>query len=152
MAISRQVAAETITNPMRTVLDPMDVTINPDSTSTRIREHVRENPDLIYDDYDSPPDSLQGACYVLSEAYFHAQGGTDSGLDIYCLSWSDVDPDATGTHWYLRDSNTDTWIDLGLDRIEQAEHVPFPEGTRRAFITGYKPSKRARSVLDGLDL
>ena len=129
-----------------------NTTIAPDETAHRIRNYVLENPDLIYDEYESAPDSLNGGCYVLAESYFHARGGTDSSLDIYCLSWSEVDPSLDGTHWYLRNADRGVWVDLGLDTIDEAEDVPFGEGTRRAFITGYEPSKRARRVLDSLDI
>lgn len=57
-----------------------------------------------------------------------------------------------GTHWYLRDTDQDVWVDLGLDTIDEAANVPFDEGTRRAYITGYEPSERARQVLDDLDI
>lgn len=129
-----------------------DVTIEPDETARSIREYVLANPDLIYDEYESPPDSLNGGCYALSEAYFHARGGTTSALDIYCLSWSDVDPELVGTHWYLRDIDLNEWVDLGLDRIEEAADIPFEQGTRRAFLTGYVPSARANEILEALGI
>lgn len=130
----------------------MRVEIDPNTTATEIRDYVLNHSDLIYDEYESPPNSLNGGCYILAESYFHARGGTDSPLDIYCLSWSDVDASLDGTHWYLRNTETGTWVDLGLDTPNQAEDVPFGSGTRRAFITGYEPSKRAQRVLNALDI
>jgi len=127
----------------------MNVLIEPDDTATRLRQYVRENPDIIYDEYQYEDGlSLNGACYVLSESYFHAQGGTDSGLTIHCLSWSDVGGD--GTHWFLKDD--ETVVDLGLDEREQAANIPYDVGTRRAFITGYEPSERCERVLSTLDI
>jgi len=139
------------------MIDPPEgwtkVCIEPDESARRIREYVREHPDLIYDEF--KPDrerSLEGGCYVLAESYFHAQGGTDSDLEVYCLSWSDVGHSDGGTHWFLRRSPSGTVVDLGLDRRGQAAHIPFEQATHRAFITGYEPSQRAREVLDALNL
>jgi hypothetical protein len=129
----------------------MTVLVEPDETAARIREYVRANPDLVHDDYADVADPLEGACYVLSESYFHASGGTDSDLDIYCLSWQDVDPAYEGTHWYLR-RRDGPWVDLGLPERGDAEGVPFDAGTRRAFITGYEPSQRTERVLDALGI
>lgn len=127
----------------------MDVHIEPDATARRLRGHVRDNPDLIYDEYKPERErSLDGGCYLLSEAYFHASGGTDSNLTIHCLSWSDVGGD--GTHWFLMCD--DSVVDLGLDTVEQAEHIPYGVATRRAFITGYNPSNRCERVLRALDI
>jgi hypothetical protein len=131
----------------------MSVLIEPDDTACRIREYVRNHPGLIYDKYKPERErSLQGGCYVLAESYYHSQGGTESGLDIYCLSWRDVGYPDSGTHWFLRRTESGTVVDLGLDRVEQAEHIPFGEATRRAFITGYEPSERCERVLDALGI
>ena len=131
----------------------MSVLIEPDDTARRIREYVRDHTDLIYDEYKPERErSLQGGCYVLAESYYHSQGGTESELDIYCLSWKDVGHPDGGTHWFLRRAESGTVVDLGLDHGEQAEHIPFDEATRRAFLTGYEPSDRARTVLDALDI
>lgn len=128
----------------------MTVFVRPNETAIRLREFVRTHPDLRSEPYDGPNGTVDGHCYVLAEAYFHAEGGQDSGLEIYCLSWSDVDDDLTGTHWYLRDPDRPAWIDLGLPEPEDAEGVPFEAGTRRAFITGYEPSQRAEEVLEAV--
>lgn len=124
------------------------VLVEPDETARELREYVREHPDLRSEPYDGPPGTVHGHCYLLAEAYYHAQGGQDSGFGIYCLSWSDVDDDLGGTHWYLRDPDRPAWIDLGVETPEHAEPVPFEDGTRRAFITGYEPSNRTERVLD----
>lgn len=130
----------------------MAVEIEPDESARRIREFVREHPELIHDEYRPERDhSLNGGCYVLAESYFHAMGGTDSSLDIYCLSWSDVGYPDGGTHWFLRRAESGTVVDLGLDHREQVESIPFDAATRRAFITGYVPSKRCKRVLNALD-
>jgi len=124
-----------------------DVVVEPDGTARELRDYVRDNPDVRHEDYRDADDPVREACYVLAEAYFHAQGGTDSDLDIYCLSWSDVDPDYEGTHWFLRD---DAVVDLSLPDPAAGETVPWEVATRRAFITGYEPSNRAQRVLDAL--
>lgn len=123
-----------------------DVVVNPDETADCIREYIRSNPDVRKDEYTSDEDPLHGSCYVASEAYFHAMGGTDSGLDIYCLSWSDVDADVSGTHWFLRRGKT--VIDLSLPTPAYADGVPWGVARRRAFITGYEPSNRAKQILE----
>ena len=127
----------------------MDVQMEPDDTAAQLRQYVRDHPDVIYDEYQYDDGlSLNGACYALSESYFHAKGGTDSGLTIHCLSWSDVGGD--GTHWFLKDNGT--VLDLGLDRLAQAESIPYDVATRRAFITGYEPSNRCERVLNALGI
>ena len=127
------------------------IEIVPDETARRLHGHVRDHPELVYDEYQPEQDrSLNGACYVLAESYFHATGGTESGLDIYCLSWSDVGGE--GTHWFLRRRESETVVDLALDTSEQVDFIPFTEATRRAFITGYQPSARCNRVLDALIL
>jgi len=128
-----------------------NVKIEPDETAERIRDYLRDHPELRKDQYDGRDNTVEGLCYVAAEVYFHATGGTDSDLDIYCLSWSDVDPSYTGTHWYLRKSDCGTWIDLGVEDIRDTEPIPFESGTRRAFITGYEPSKRSIQVLEAID-
>jgi hypothetical protein len=131
----------------------MHAEIAPDETARRFREYVRDHSELVYDEYQPECDrSLNGACYVLAESYFHAAGGTESGLDIYCLSWSDVGVGGEGTHWFLRRQQSGTVVDLGLDTSEQAARIRFSEATRRAFITGYQPSAWCKRVLDALTL
>jgi len=128
--------------------ETMDVVVAPDETAERIREYVRTTPDLVYDRYQDGGATLQSACYPLSEAYFHAKGGTDSGLDIHCLSWADVDDDYEGTHWFLSDDTR--WIDLSLSDPSDGEQIPWRTARRRAFITGYEPSARAQRILGAI--
>lgn len=127
-----------------------EVRVAPDDTAERLREYVRTHPEVRHPDYRDCVNPVRESCYVLSEAYFHAQGGQDSGLDIYCLSWADVDPDYDGTHWFLRDG--DTVIDLSLPSPAAGEGVPWDTARRRAFITGYEPSNRTERVLAALDI
>lgn len=127
-----------------------NVIVEPDETAAEIRNYLRQHPELRKDEYDGREHTVDGLCYVAAESYFHAMGGTDSGLDIYCLSWSDVDPSYSGTHWYLRRSDSGVWVDVGLEDPSDAEDIPFESGTRRAFITGYEPSQRSVTVLDSV--
>jgi uncharacterized membrane protein len=126
-----------------------EIVVEPDATAEQIRGYVRDHPDVVKDEYLHEDDPIKGACYVLSEAYFHAQGGTDSGLDIYCLSWSDVDEQYDGTHWFLGDDGT--VIDLSLPSASNGSAVPWDIARRRAFITGYEPSARCERVLEAID-
>jgi len=125
------------------------VEVCPESVAKRIREYLRKHPEIAKGKYNAQKGSVEGHCYIASEAYFYAKGGQDSNLDIYCLSWSDVDPNYSGTHWYLKG---DDWIDLSVETVAQAEQIPFEKGRRRAFITGYKPSQRALTINEELDL
>lgn len=126
-----------------------DITVEPDSEAASIRSYVRRHPSVRKERYADTDDPILGACYVLSEAYFHAQDGTDSGLDIYCLSWSDVADNYDGTHWFLR--RGDTVVDLSLPTPEHGSSIPWDVARRRAFITGYEPSERCQRVLEGVN-
>jgi len=128
--------------------NPMQLEICPDETAARIRAWLRNHPEIAKG-YNAQEGSVYNHCYVASEAYFHANGGKGSGIDIYCLSWSDVDPGYDGTHWYLKD---DSWIDLSLETVDDGTDIPFEQGRRRAFITGYEPSQRAERINEDLDL
>ena len=130
-----------------------NILVEPDETAKRIREYARENPDLRKNRYDGTDGTVEGMCYCLAEAYYHAKGARESGLRIYCLSWSDVDPEYSGTHWYLRDGESGPWIDLGLETAADGQHIPYSMGRHRAFMTGYdRPSKRTQRILEALDL
>lgn len=126
------------------------VTAVPDKTARQLREYVRTHPDVRHPNYRDCDNPIRESCYVLSEAFFHSQGGTDSDLDIYCLSWSDVDDTYGGTHWFLR--RGDTVVDLSLPTPDAGDDVPWGMATRRAFITGYEPSNRCARVLNALDI
>jgi len=130
-----------------------DVLVEPSDTAAVLREYVRENPGIRKDGYDiDDVDPVEGACYVLAEAYFHAQGGTDSTLEVYRLDWSDVDENATGAHWFLRQDDGHTVIDLSLPSPSAGNAVPWNQARHRAFITGYTPSNRTQRVLDALNI
>lgn len=131
--------------------EPMtDVLVEPDDTARDLREYIREHPDVRTDQYQTTGDPIQGACYVLAEAYFHARGGTNSDLDVYRLDWGDVSDDGAGAHWFLREG--DTVIDLSLPTPAHGDGVPWDQARHRAFITGYTPSNRTHRVLDALDI
>lgn len=126
-----------------------EVFVEPDATARQIREYIRSHPDIRKDEYATPEDALQGSCYVAAEAYWHADGGADSDLDVCCLSWSDVDPAYDGTHWFLRNENE--IIDLSLSTPAEGDGVPWDTARTRVFITGYEPSQRAQTILEAID-
>jgi len=118
----------------------LQVFVEPDETARRIREFLRENPEIAKDKYHAERGSVEGHCYVASEAYFYADGGVESDLDVYCLSHSH------GTHWFLR--NGDEIIDLSIEDPRQGQEILYDQATRRAFITGYTPSNRCKELMD----
>ncbi len=138
------------------MFDTLDrrVLVEPDATAARIREYLRENQDLRDGRYNGREGTVDGLCYPAAEAYYHAKGGREeTDLRIYCLSWSDVDPEYDGTHWYLRDGEDGPWIDLGLEDRTDAAGIPYAEGRHRSFMTGYDtPSKRTQRILEDLGL
>jgi hypothetical protein len=126
-----------------------DIRVAPDRTARRLRAYIRANPDVRKAEYDHYDDPVEGACYVLAEAYFHARGGADSGLDVYRLDWGDIYEDADGAHWFLRDDGT--IVDLSLPEPADGADVPWDAARRRAFITGYsQPSNRTERVLEAV--
>lgn len=125
------------------------VEVEPDDTAQQLRDYVRDHPEVRHEDYRECDNPVRESCYVLSEAYFHLMGGQDSGLDIYCLSWKDVDERYEGTHWFLR--NGVTVIDLSLPEPAAGDGVPWDKARRRAFLTGYEPSNRTEKVLEAFD-
>lgn len=130
--------------------EPGVTIIVPDGRAWAIREYLREHPKLQKDEYDTGDrDPLLGLCYPAAEAYYHA---LDCEPDVYCLSWSDVDDDYDGTHWYLREPDDGRFIDLGLPESPLDGVPPFEAGTRRGFTTGDPPSNRAQQVLEALDV
>jgi len=127
----------------------LQLLVEPDDDARRLREYIREHPDVRKDRYADYDDPVEGACYVLAEAYFHCRGGTDSPFDVYRLDWGDIYDDADGAHWFLRDG--ETVVDLSLPTPADGRHVPWERARRRAFITGYDPSNRTEQVLDAID-
>jgi len=129
---------------------PEEVLVIPDQTAFAIRQYLREHPELRKDEYaDDVEDPLGQLCYPAAEAYYHATGREH---EIYCLSWSDVDDDLDGTHWYLREADGEQrWVDLSLPLMPPVELPPFSEGTHRGFITGDEPSQRAQQVLEAVE-
>ena len=128
----------------------VNIVVEPDDDARRLREYVRAHPGVRKDEYNHYDDPIEGACYVLAEAYFHLRGGTDSPLDVYRLDWADVyDMGGEGAHWFLRDG--DDIVDLSLPTPEHGHQIPWDEARHRAFITGYEPSNRTARVLEALD-
>lgn len=132
---------------------PERVLVVPDRDARRIREYLRQHPELQKDEYDhgDDQDPLLGQCYPAAEAWYHLN---DCELDVFCLSWSDVDgvdDDVDATHWYLRESDgRQRWIDLAIPLKPPVDLPPYSEGTRRGFITGDEPSARTQQVLDAV--
>jgi len=120
--------------------------VEPDETARAIREWLRAHPEIAKDKYYSERGSVVGHCYVASEAYFHADGGEDSDLEVYCLSHDN------GTHWFLKHPEDGEIIDLSIESPEHGEQIPYDDATHRAFITGYEPSQRAETINEALDL
>lgn len=136
----------------RGAVRPERVLVAPDPDAAAIRDFLAAHPELVDGEYaDREADSpLSLLCYPAAEAYYHL---TDCNPEVYCLSWSDVDGDLSGTHWYLRESAGDRrWIDLSLPLMPPVDLPPFAEGTHRGFITGDGPSERAGEVLREADV
>lgn len=131
---------------------PEQVLVVPDQDAAAIRGYLRDHPELRKQEYSTArteSDPLLGLCYPAAEAYYHLN---DCDLEVYCLSWTDVDDDLEGTHWYLREpAGERRWIDLALPLMPPVDLPPFEEGTHRGFMTGDEPSNRAQQVLEGLD-
>jgi hypothetical protein len=131
---------------------PERVLVVPDRDAYAIREYARETPSIVKARYrsDRPDeDPITRACYPMHEAYYHLN---DCELEVYCLSWSDVDESLDGTHWYLREPDGERrWIDLGTPLMPPVDLSPFEEGTHRGWITGDEPSKRAQKILDEVE-
>ena len=127
-----------------------EILVKPDDVAARLREYIRNNPDVRHEDYRDADDPLQESCYVLAEAYFHARGGKESDLEVYRLDWGDIYDDGAGAHWFLRDG--DAVIDLSLPTPDHGSDVPWDAATHRAFITGYNPSNRSQRALEALDI
>lgn len=104
-----------------------------------IRAYLAGAPELLKAEYRDSNHPLAGHCYVASEAYYHAQGGSDSGLSVWHINHENE------SHWFLRDG--ETIIDLTVDQFTR---IPkYEEATRKGFLTR-GPSKRARAVLSGI--
>ncbi|WP_181685811.1 hypothetical protein [Halorhabdus salina] len=127
-----------------------EIVVEPDETARQLREYVRDHPEVRHEDYRDAEDPLTESCYVLAEAYFHAQGGEDSDLEVYRLDWGEVYDDAEGAHWFLREG--ETIVDLSLPTPEDGHGLPWDLARHRAFITGYEPSNRTARVLEALGL
>lgn len=131
--------------------DGTTVHIEPDETAARIRAYLYANPELVYDEYRTEVRSINGCCYIAAESYYHARGGQNSGLEIYCLSWNDVGYENGDTHWFLREGEDGPIVDLGLGSCEEANDIPYSAARHRTFITGYEnPSDRTQTVLDAV--
>ena len=61
-----------------------EILVEPDTTAARLRRYVRDNPSVRKSeyDYDDDVDPVQGACYLLAEAYFHATGDRDTDDEL----------------------------------------------------------------------
>ena len=82
---------------------------------------------------------LAGHCYVAAQALWHLLGAERSG-------WSPVSHTRHGvTHWWLEN---DQGRRLDPTGAQFPDGFPYERGTRRGFLTGGTPSKRAQVVID----
>ncbi len=82
---------------------------------------------------------LSGHCYVASEAYYHLNGGKESGLKPHSLRI-----DENMVHWFLKD-RFNRIIDLTAEQFDY--QVPYETGRARGFLTK-GPSKRAMILIN----
>lgn len=118
---------------------PERIVVEPDDTAKAIRDYLRGHPEIAKGKYHAEPGKVYGHCYVASEAYYHL---TDDDPAIYCLSY-----DEGGTHWFLTRDDDRTVIDLSIEHPSDGLGISYADAQRRAFITGYDPSKRTQTVM-----
>jgi hypothetical protein len=82
---------------------------------------------------------ITGQCYVVSEAYYHMNGGKAAGFVPMVIHHEG------GTHWYLRQNGR--YIDLTAAQFSTT--VPYELGRGCGFLTK-QPSKRAQALIDYL--
>ena len=88
-----------------------------------------------------------GHCYVASEALFHLLGGRAS--DYRPFHGKD---DTGDTHWWLVDTFTGARHDVTADQYYSVGKTPpYDAGRMGTFLTR-EPSKRARIVMERLNL
>jgi len=86
---------------------------------------------------------LYGHCYVASEAFYHATGGSDSPFKPMHIHHEG------NSHWFLKNRHTGDIVDL--TEAQFSTPVPHDKATGRGFMTKH-PSKRAKVVLEALGL
>lgn len=119
------------------------VVVEPDETAARIRDHLRQRPDLVPDEYhDDGQNPLSSLCYVAAEAYYYACGKPDD-LSPQRIEW----PDGS-SHWFLK--NGETVIDLSLPHPDP--WLPIDDAKGRMFPSHPYPSNRTKDVLERLEL
>jgi hypothetical protein len=86
-----------------------------------------------------------GHCYVAAEALWHAWG-RERGYKPMVI------PLGRGqTHWFLKHPATGRIADPSLGQYD-GETPPYSKALWCGFLTGYKPSKRCRVVLERMGL
>jgi len=80
-----------------------------------------------------------GHCYVASEAAWHLLGRGGGGWTPASANWKGV------THWWLEQDDGEIF---DVTAAQFPKGFPYDKGTRRGFLTGSEPSKRAKIVIE----
>lgn len=121
-----------------------------DNSPAALADAIRAalTPDLVRPKYRGHPENpMFGHCYVASEALFHLLGGRATNYRPY------HGKDDTGdTHWWLEDTVTGFRYDVTADQyFIVGKKPPYDAGRMGTFLTK-EPSKRARVVMDRINL
>lgn len=121
-----------------------------------IKEYVAGRDELLKNPDDTYPlnHPLAGHCYIISEAYFHLNGGY-TAFTVERCEVPVKEPNDGGTvrftHWYLRHRDTGEVLDLTAEQFTEYEHddveIPYEDGVSTGFMTK-EPSKRAKQIID----
>lgn len=102
------------------------------------------SPDLLKQPWRSQVEAgatpATGHCYAATEACYHLLGGRQSG-------WRPRNLRHEGSsHWFLHRDTDDALLDATADQF--AETPDYTQGRGCGFLTGDKPSKRARTLIE----
>lgn len=139
----------------------LDSTMDESSVKSEIKNAVWGCDELLKDPNDLWPltHPLAGHCYVASECFYHLTGGKERWqVERVLIEVQEPGPlDATTefTHWYLRERETDTIVDITAEQFTEYEHediiIPYENGTPTGFLTK-KPSKRTQKLFEKLSV
>ncbi len=108
------------------------------------------SPDLLKPCYreENKNNSTFGHCYVASEVLFHM---LESEMPNRFSPWIGKDDDGVN-HWWLVSNKDGVIVDPTVDQyVSQGKLPPYERGRKFSFLTK-KPSKRARVVMERIDL